>query len=123
MDRAALRKELGAFLRRKRKELPPAAVGLRTVAHRHTMGLRRAEVARLAGIGLTWYTRLEQGRDIRVSQRVLMSIAQALHLSPRDRMHFYTLAGAALQGHSAPLRCPHCSGALDVAALVRQLEG
>ena len=123
MDPVALRKELADFLRTKRKELPPAAVGLRAGARRHTMGLRREEVAQLAGISLTWYTWLEQGRDIRVSRPVLTSIAQALRLDPLERMHFYTLADAALYGHRTTLHCPDCGTALDVAKLLRQLEG
>ena len=123
MDRAVLRKELADFLRTKRNALPPAAVGLRAGARRHAMGLRREEVANLAGISVTWYTWLEQARDIRVSQHVLASVARALRLSPLERLHFYTLADTALYGHRTTLHCPDCGAALDVAKLLRQIEG
>jgi transcriptional regulator with XRE-family HTH domain len=55
--------------------------------------LRREEVAHLAGMGVTWYTWLEQGRDIKVSEQVLAAIAGTLRLDPYERAHLYTLAG------------------------------
>ncbi|HIF0474088.1 TPA: helix-turn-helix domain-containing protein, partial [Klebsiella pneumoniae] len=61
------RKELSQFLRSRRERLEPADVGLTSTGRRRTPGLRREEVAALAGVGLTWYTWLEQGRDISVS--------------------------------------------------------
>jgi hypothetical protein len=54
------RRELGAFLRSRRERLKPEQVGLRSMRRRRTPGLRREEVAQLAGVGVTWYTWLEQ---------------------------------------------------------------
>ena len=87
------RAELSSFLKSRRARIPPAAVGLQTGQRRRTPGLRREEVADLAGVGLTWYTWLEQGRDIRVSSQVLGAIAQALQLEPSERAHLFRLAG------------------------------
>ena len=61
------RRELGAFLRSRRERINPEQVGLRPSRRRRTPGLRREEVAQLAGVGVTWYTWLEQGRDINPS--------------------------------------------------------
>lgn len=60
------------------------------------MGLRREEVAQLTGIGLTWYTWLEQGRDIQVSSQVLESIARVLQLTQEETYHLFVLAGKAV---------------------------
>ena len=86
------RKEIGDFLRQKRKQVQPADVGLPAGARRRTPGLRREEVAQLAGISVTWYTWLEQGRDINVSQPVLESVARVLQLDQAERNYFFTLA-------------------------------
>ncbi len=94
MDDDERRKEIGDFLREKRKEVQPTDVGLRPGVRRRTPGLRREEVALLAGISVTWYTWLEQGRDIRVSEPVLESIARALQLNQAERTYFFTLAAA-----------------------------
>ncbi|WP_165422945.1 helix-turn-helix domain-containing protein [Ktedonosporobacter rubrisoli] len=72
------RKELAQFLQARRKRLSPEAVGLPTSSRRRTPGLRREELASIAGIGLTWYTRLEQGRDITVSPRFLKAWQECL---------------------------------------------
>ena len=71
----ALRRELGTFLRSRRERVRPEDVGLRLTRRRRTPGLRREEVAQLAGVGVTWYTWLEQGRDINPSAQVLDAIA------------------------------------------------
>jgi transcriptional regulator with XRE-family HTH domain len=89
---AARRAELGAFLRSRRARLQPGAVHLPKAGPRRTPGLRREEVARLAGISAAWYTWLEQGRDIRVSEEVLHRIADALLLSADERRHIALLA-------------------------------
>src|SRR5690242_18900745 len=68
------RRELGAFLRSRRERLTPADVGLPEGGRRRTPGLRREEVASLAGVGMTWYTWLEQGRDINASDQVLAAL-------------------------------------------------
>jgi len=89
---AARRAELSEFLRTKRAGVTPARVGLRAGARRRTAGLRREEVAQLAGISPTWYVWLEQGRDIRASADVLAQLADALLLSAAERAHLYALA-------------------------------
>jgi transcriptional regulator with XRE-family HTH domain len=87
------RAELSDFLKSRRARISPAAVGLPNRARRRTPGLRREEVADLAGVGVTWYTWLEQGRNIRVSPEVLTGIARALQLEPAERAHLFRLAG------------------------------
>jgi transcriptional regulator with XRE-family HTH domain len=87
------RQELADFLRTRRARLLPSDVGLLNGTRRRTPGLRREEVALLANIGVTWYTRLEQGADINVSPAVLASIADALHLTEHERAHLFVLAG------------------------------
>ncbi|MFD4654070.1 helix-turn-helix transcriptional regulator [Kitasatospora sp. NPDC058444] len=100
----ARRHELAAFLRSRRERLTPEQVGLPMTGRRRTPGLRREEVAQLAAVGVTWYTWLEQGRDIQVSTQVLDSVARALLLDPSERAHLFTLAGA---DDPAPLKeCP-----------------
>src|SRR4051794_32790089 len=89
------RAELGEFLKSRRARISPATVGLPSRSRRRTPGLRREEVADLAGVGLTWYTWLEQGREIRVSPEVLTGIARALQLEPAERAHLFRLAGHA----------------------------
>ena len=87
------REELGAFLRSRRARLTPADVGLPDDgSRRRTPGLRREEVAVLAGVGVSWYTWLEQGRDINASPQVLDALARALRLNPAERDTLYALA-------------------------------
>src|ERR1700743_2503941 len=88
----ARRREFGAFLRSRRERLTPAEVGLPEGFRRRTPGLRREEVAMLAGVGTTWYTWLEQGRDVRPSVEVLSALATALRLAPHERRHLFALA-------------------------------
>jgi transcriptional regulator with XRE-family HTH domain len=90
------RAELSDFLRTRRARIVPSEVGLADGVRRRTPGLRREEVALLANIGTTWYTRLEQGLPINVSGEVLDSIARALRLSSEERQHLYLLAGQPL---------------------------
>ncbi len=85
------RAELADFLRARRASLRPEDVGLPTGGRRRTPGLRREEVAQLAGIGATWYTWLEQGREVRASFDVLESLARALRLNPTERGHLILL--------------------------------
>ncbi|MEU2039985.1 helix-turn-helix transcriptional regulator [Nocardia niwae] len=87
------RVQLREFLRTRRARLTPTDVGLPTGGRRRTPGLRREEVALLAGVGVSWYTWLEQGRDITVSAEVLDAIGTALRLSGPERTHLYLLAG------------------------------
>ncbi len=80
--------ELKDFLLTRRKRLSPEQLGLPSGEKRRTPGLRRAEVAQLAGISIDWYTWLEQGRPITVSTQVLESLAQALCLNANEREIF-----------------------------------
>jgi len=84
--------ELGAFLRAHRELLKPAEVGLVATARRRTPGLRREEVASLSGVGLAWYTWLEQGR-VTASRQVLEAVARALRLDNAGLRHAMRLAG------------------------------
>ena len=90
-DGAARRAELADFLRGRRAALRPEDVGLPGGGRRRTPGLRREEVAQLAGMGTTWYTWLEQGRDVRASRSVLDALADALALTPAERAHLMLL--------------------------------
>jgi transcriptional regulator with XRE-family HTH domain len=87
------RRELGAFLRSRRERVRPEQVGLPPMRRRRTPGLRREEVAQLAGVGVTWYTWLEQGRDINPSAQVLDAIARTLQFDVHEHSHLFTLAG------------------------------
>ncbi|MBN8944474.1 MAG: helix-turn-helix domain-containing protein [Rhizobiales bacterium] len=86
------REQLAAFLKSRRARLSPADVGLPMTPRRRTPGLRREEVSQLAGIGIAWYTWLEQGREIEVSTHFLDRIARALRLDSTERAHLFTLA-------------------------------
>jgi transcriptional regulator with XRE-family HTH domain len=87
------RDELRAFLRSRRARLSPADVGLPdNGGRRRTPGLRREELAGLAGVGVSWYTWLEQGRDINPSPDVLDALARALRLDPAERRTLFALA-------------------------------
>ncbi|WND39853.1 helix-turn-helix transcriptional regulator [Streptomyces sp. BB1-1-1] len=91
---AAVRREVGDFLRSRRERVTPQQVGLPSTGRRRTPGLRREEVAVLAGVGVTWYTWLEQGRPINVSTHVLQAVARALQLDDTERRHLHQLAGS-----------------------------
>jgi transcriptional regulator with XRE-family HTH domain len=86
------RREFAAFLRSRRERLTPEDVGLPPGFRRRTPGLRREEVALLAGVGSTWYTWLEQGRDVHPSAEVLLALAKALKLDPAERQHLFLLS-------------------------------
>lgn len=86
------RSELAEFLRTRRERLSPEDVGLPNGRRRRTPGLRREEVAALAGVGLTWYTWLEQGREIGVSADFLDNLARVLKLDAAERRHLFLLA-------------------------------
>src|SRR3954471_9852062 len=87
------RRERPACVRGRRERRTPADAGLPPAGPRRTPGLRREEAASLAGVSVTWYTWLEQARDIRVSRQVLGSLSRALGLDPVERAHLYRLAG------------------------------
>ncbi|WP_223066297.1 helix-turn-helix transcriptional regulator [Paenibacillus caui] len=86
-------KVLGEFLKSRRERLQPEQVGIQgSYGRRRTPGLRREEVAILAGVSATYYTWLEQGRDVTASKEVLDSIGRALQLSPDERLHLNRLS-------------------------------
>ena len=87
------RRELGDFLRARRSRLSPESLGLQPHRRRRTPGLRREEVAELAGIGVDWYIRLEQGRPVTPSVSTIDALARALRLTELEHQHLRALAG------------------------------
>ena len=100
MSNTTQRVQLSDFLKSCRARLSPASVGLPPAGRRRTPGLRREDVAALAGLSATWYTWLEQGRDVRASDRVLESLSRTLRMSTEERDYLFSLA----QHRSAPLQ-------------------
>lgn len=94
---------LSTFLKTQRAKLSPEAVGLPSGSRRRTPGLRREEVAQLAGVSTTWYTWLEQGREIQASSSVLDCIASALQLTADERKYLFSLALEAGSGSAGSL--------------------
>lgn len=96
--------ELAQFLRTRRERVGPADAGLEPGRRRRTPGLRREEVAQLAGVSATWYTWLEQGRAVRASEAVLDRLGRVLRLDPAEHRHLFVLA----RGHppADPLDSP-----------------
>ena len=87
------RRTLGDFLRTHRVRLSPVGLGMAVGGRRRTPGLRREEVAQACGMSTTWYTWLEQGRDVSPSPRALAGLAQTLRLTPAERAYLFQLAG------------------------------
>ncbi|WP_369246447.1 helix-turn-helix transcriptional regulator [Streptomyces sp. R41] len=112
------RHELAAFLRNRRERITPEQVGLPRGRRRRTPGLRREEVAQLSAVGVTWYTWLEQARDIQVSEQVLDALARTLLLDSSERAHLFQLAGAIDPSPAA--QCPTITPALRL--MLTQLE-
>jgi transcriptional regulator with XRE-family HTH domain len=113
------RRELAAFLRNRRERIQPEQVGVRGGRRRRTPGLRREEVAQLAGVGVTWYTWLEQGREINPSAQVLDAISRTLQFDAHEHSHLFTLAGvptATVANQCLEQQCPTAQ------ALIHQLE-
>ncbi|MGO1080383.1 helix-turn-helix transcriptional regulator [Inquilinus sp. CA228] len=102
LQRTADRRALSDFVRDRRARTSPDEVGLPAGSRRRTPGLRREEVAQLAGVGVTWYTWFEQGRAIQVSADFLERVCRALRLDPAERQHLYALA----QHHPPPHPTP-----------------
>ncbi|MFI5897770.1 helix-turn-helix domain-containing protein [Actinoplanes sp. NPDC051513] len=101
--------ELGLFLRSRRETIGPAELGLPAGARRRTPGLRRTEVAAIAGVSVEYVTRLEQGKDRHPSAAVLAALAGALRLSASERVHLYRLSkgldpGFTCRGDAPPAR-------------------
>ncbi|MFJ8794634.1 helix-turn-helix transcriptional regulator [Streptomyces sp. NPDC102462] len=112
------RHELAAFLRSRRERITPEQVGLPRGVRRRTPGLRREEVAQLSAVGVTWYTWLEQARDIQVSVQVLDALARTLLLDAGERAHLFQLAGSVDPTPAAS--CPSITPALR--EMLRGLE-
>ncbi len=93
LTRVPARLRLSEFLRSCRERMSPESFGLPPTRRRRTRGLRREEVATLAGVGLTWYTWFEQGRDIAVSDDFLSRLAHGLRLDRAEREYLFALAG------------------------------
>ncbi|ALG10114.1 helix-turn-helix domain-containing protein [Kibdelosporangium phytohabitans] len=115
--------ELGAFLRARRESIAPTDAGLPDSPRRRTPGLRRAELATLAGVSVEYLTRLEQGRDRNPSGEILGALADALHLTVDERVYLHRLmkasTGSACQGGTvAPARTVRPT----VTALLTRLE-
>jgi transcriptional regulator with XRE-family HTH domain len=87
------RRTLGDFLRTHRVRLSPTGLGMASGGRRRTPGLRREEVAQACGMSTTWYTWLEQGRDVSPSSRALAGLAHTLGLTPAERAYLFQLAG------------------------------
>lgn len=115
-EKPAHRRELARFLRAHREQVSPHSVGVVVGPRRRTPGLRREEVAQLAGVGLTWYTWLEQGREINVSTQVLDAVARVLQLGAAERWHLYRLAqvpGVPMPPQMPETMPPHAVQVLD----------
>jgi hypothetical protein len=115
-DTALRRHELAAFLRSRRERITPEDAGLPGGYRRRTAGLRREEVAQLSGVGVTWYTWLEQGRPIRASVQVLEAVARTLRLDAIERRHLFRLAEVPDTAHpdeSGPVLRPQIQVVLD----------
>jgi transcriptional regulator with XRE-family HTH domain len=123
LDATQRRQELAAFLRAHRARLSPEEVGLpSSLGYRRTPGLRREELAQLAGVGLTWYTWLEQGRAIQVSREVLESLARALRLNATEKLHLFSLAQAQPASYQSPEPFPGLTISPLVRSFVESLE-
>jgi transcriptional regulator with XRE-family HTH domain len=102
MKPEAQRRALGDFLRAHRVRLSPAGLGFAGTGRRRTPGLRREEIAQSCGMSTTWYTWLEQGRDVSPSPRALAGLAGALRLTPAERSYLFQLAGKPDPAVAAP---------------------
>ncbi len=96
--------ELGEFLRSRRDRLTPDDVGVRSYGRRRVPGLRREELAQLAGVSVTYLTRLEQGQSQNASETVIDALARALQLDADERTHLFALARPAPAGRRRPSR-------------------
>jgi transcriptional regulator with XRE-family HTH domain len=116
------RAELNEFLRSRRARLRPEDLGVPTFGRRRRVpGLRREELAQLAGVSVAYYTRLEQGNGQNVSAEVLGSIARALRLSESERDHLFHLAKPQPVGNGQPPQHQHVRP--DVVELIDSLDG
>jgi transcriptional regulator with XRE-family HTH domain len=121
-ERDRRRPELAAFLRSRRARITPADIGLPPGTRRRTPGLRREEVAQLAGVGVTWYTWLEQGRRINASAQVLDAVARTLRLDVAEREHLFHLAEVPFAPGHANGAAPAPSVSEDTRAVLDALD-
>ncbi len=112
------RRQLSAFLKSCRARLEPGDVGLPDSKRRRTPGLRREDVAALAGVSVTWYTWLEQGRDIRASAEVLENISKSLRMTTDERDYLFAL----VQHRPAPLPEEEEAIEPEVARMIEELH-
>lgn len=119
---ARRRQALGEFVRTARARITPQMAGLPAGSRRRTPGLRREEVAQLSDISVTWYTWIEQGREVTVSPAVWARIANVLHLARAERAYLFELAECADpqqprdEGGDAPVSLQACVDAIDAPA-------
>jgi transcriptional regulator with XRE-family HTH domain len=116
---SARRTELAAFLRTRRERISPEDVGLPPGTRRRTSGLRREELAQLAGVGVTWYTWLEQGRPINASVQVLDAVSRTLRLDATERAHLFRLAD--VPGSASLPGCDDCQLPAEVQQILDAL--
>ena len=110
---SARRKALGDFLRSARARVQPEAMGLPAGVRRRTPGLRREELAQLCGISVTWYTWIEQGRDVSVSPSVWARLASVLDLARAERHYLFELAACTDPEHGREHARPLPAGLAD----------
>lgn len=115
--------ELGAFIRSRRESLSPEDVGLTSGGRRRTPGLRRSELATIAGVSVDYLIRLEQGRDTHPSASVIIALADALRLDEEDRVHLKLLGAINMAAELCPSRLPPAHAVRPaVAAVLASLE-
>src|SRR6185312_8426966 len=115
--RSPIDRQRAEFLRRCRTRMDPAELGLPQPRRKRTEGLRREDVAALSGVSASWYTWLEQGRDMRVSDDVLERLCHTLRLSEDERVYLFSLVQ-----HRAP-RAPRHAPPEAPAEIVRMING
>lgn len=103
---------LGRFLRSRRERLTPAAVGLPSTGRRRVPGLRRDEVAALAGVSASYYMRLEQGRELNPSRRVLEAVARVLQLDDEEKLELFRVVQPSARRMKSPVRVERASATL-----------
>ena len=116
-ERVKRRAGLANFLQNRRARLHPEQFHFSTFQRRRTRGLRREELAQLVGVGISWYTWLEQGRDIQVSDQVLERLASILQLNAEERRHLFLLAHGPVPPLDEPDRKKHTPNATTQAIL------
>ncbi|MBN2751653.1 MAG: helix-turn-helix domain-containing protein [Rhodospirillaceae bacterium] len=114
----AAQKQIGTFLRRKRESLAPELIGLSKASRARTPGLRREDVAVIAGISTVWYSKIERGKADGISREVLVALARALRLDDTERQYLMTLAGV----EAVPIHDPCMRVNRDTLRLLGQID-